>query len=105
MTTPVAKSTQNVARQCLKLIPKYTSCYHCLRLIISAYNPVTKAHIQLLLHMKSMQETQIPSNQSGKAVPLSRLFLISSVYLPNARSIFLLKCSLRSLMESMSFSS
>lgn len=43
--------------------------------------------------------------QSGKAVPRSRLFFISSVYFPNARSIFLLKCSLRSLIESMSFSS
>lgn len=43
--------------------------------------------------------------QSGNAVPRSRLFLISSVYLPKARSIFLLKCSLRSLIESISFSS
>jgi hypothetical protein len=31
--------------------------------------------------------------------------LISSVYLPKARSTFLLKCSFRSLMESMSLSS
>jgi len=41
----------------------------------------------------------------GQRSPLSRLFSISIVYFPNARSIFLLKCSLRSLMESMSFSS
>lgn len=39
-----------------------------------------------------------PPHRSGRAVPLSRFALISAVYLPNARSIFLLKCALRGLM-------
>jgi len=52
-----------------------------------------------------IQRTTAKASQSGNAVPRSRLFLISNVYLPKARSIFLLKCSLRSLIESTSFSS
>lgn len=74
--------------------------------------PQTHDRFHRLIHNKFLQENSKiqgtvihKPHQSGKAVPLSRLFLISSVYLPKARSIFLLKCSLRSLMESMSFSS
>ena len=42
---------------------------------------------------------------SGNAVPRSKLALISRVCSPNARSIFLLKCSFLSLMCVTSFSS
>lgn len=60
---------------------------------------------KILKILLSSYRTLLLLDQSGKAVPLSRLFLISKVYFPKARSIFLLKCSLRSLIESMSFSS
>ena len=46
-----------------------------------------------------------PLQCSGRAVPRSRFALISLVCWPNARSIFLLKCSLRSLMCVTSLSS
>lgn len=50
---------------------------------------------------ESLEKTRsldAPLQCSGSAVPRSRFALISLVCWPNARSIFLLKCSLRSLM-------
>lgn len=47
---------------------------------------------------KLAKKLDAPLQWSGRAVPRSRFALISLVCSPYARSIFLLKCSLRSLM-------
>ena len=65
------------------------------------------------VHCKSLPSAHLESRSrgvqhghqcSGSAVPRSRLALTSWVYCPKARSIFLLKWALRSLMKSTSLS-